>query len=81
VELVDARGPGYGVASADGDTAAGLAAATEGLLLDPVFTAKAMAVLVATIGAGLSGPAVFVHTGGIPVALQSIVRRCGDQQR
>jgi D-cysteine desulfhydrase len=81
VELVDARGPGYGAASADGDAAASLAAATEGLLLDPVFTAKAMAVLVATVAKGLPGPAVFVHTGGMPVALQSTVRRCGDQQR
>jgi 1-aminocyclopropane-1-carboxylate deaminase/D-cysteine desulfhydrase-like pyridoxal-dependent ACC family enzyme len=81
VELVDARGPGYGVASTDGDAAASLAAATEGLLLDPVFTAKAMAALVATVGKGLRGPAVFVHTGGMPVALQSAMRRCGDQQR
>jgi 1-aminocyclopropane-1-carboxylate deaminase/D-cysteine desulfhydrase-like pyridoxal-dependent ACC family enzyme len=81
VELVDARGPGYGAASADGDAAAGLVAATEGLLLDPVFTAKAMAVLADIVGAGLSGPAVFVHTGGIPVALQSIARWCGDRQR
>jgi D-cysteine desulfhydrase len=81
VELVDARGPGYGLPSADGDAAAGLAAATEGLLLDPVFTAKAMAVLADTVGAGRSGPAVFVHTGGMPVALQSIARRCDDRQR
>jgi 1-aminocyclopropane-1-carboxylate deaminase/D-cysteine desulfhydrase-like pyridoxal-dependent ACC family enzyme len=81
VELVDARGPGYGVASADGEAAARLAAATEGLLLDPVFTAKAMAVLVDTVGTGLSGPAVFVHTGGMPVAMQWIARRCGDRQR
>jgi D-cysteine desulfhydrase len=78
---VDARGPGYGVASADGDAAASLAAATEGLLLDPVFTAKAMAVLVATVREGLPGPAVFVHTGGMPAALQSTVRGCGDKQR
>ncbi|HEX8133403.1 MAG TPA: pyridoxal-phosphate dependent enzyme [Actinomycetes bacterium] len=81
VELVDARGPGYGVASADGEAAARLAATTEGLLLDPVFTAKAMAVLVAAAAAGLSGPAVFVHTGGMPVALQSITRRRRDRQR
>jgi D-cysteine desulfhydrase len=80
VELVDARGTGYGVASADGEAAARLAATTEGLLLDPVFTAKAMAVLVDAAGTGLSGPAVFVHTGGLPVALQSITRRCGDQR-
>ena len=75
VEVVDARGPGYGTASADGDAAAGLAAATEGLLLDPVFTAKAMAVLAATVG-GLRAPAVFVHTGGIP----NVLGRCGDQR-
>ena len=73
VELVDARGPGYGVASSEGEAAARLAAATEGLLLDPVFTAKAMAALVATAGAGRSGPAVFVHTGGLPAALESTV--------
>ncbi|HZD69343.1 MAG TPA: pyridoxal-phosphate dependent enzyme, partial [Actinomycetes bacterium] len=81
VELVDARGPGYGMASADGEAAARLAAATEGLLLDPVFTAKAMAVLIATAAKGLPGPAVFVHTGGMAVALQSIVRGCGGQPR
>jgi D-cysteine desulfhydrase len=81
VELVDARGPGYGVASADGVAAASLAATTEGLLLDPVFTAKAMAALVAAVGEGLPGPAVFVHTGGMPVALQSAVGGCGGQQR
>jgi D-cysteine desulfhydrase len=59
------------VASREGEAAARLAAATEGLLLDPVFTAKAMAALVAAVAAGRSGPAVFVHTGGTPVALQS----------
>jgi D-cysteine desulfhydrase len=80
VDLVDARGPGYGVASREGDAAARLAAATEGLLLDPVFTAKAMAVLVATVRAGLPGPAVFVHTGGTPAALESTGRGCGDRQ-
>src|SRR6266545_644856 len=69
------------VATGSCGTQAGLVAATEGLLLDPVFTAKAMAALVATVGKGLRGPAVFVHTGGMPVALQSIMGRCGDQQR
>jgi 1-aminocyclopropane-1-carboxylate deaminase/D-cysteine desulfhydrase-like pyridoxal-dependent ACC family enzyme len=69
------------VASADGEAAATLAATTEGLLLDRVFTAKAMAVLVDAARTGLSGPAVFVHTGGTPVALESIARRCGDRQR
>ncbi|MGH2678240.1 MAG: hypothetical protein ACRDHB_07765, partial [Actinomycetota bacterium] len=43
---------------------------TEGLLLDPVFTAKAMGTLVELIEAGLDGPAVFVHTGGVVEAIE-----------
>ena len=64
IEIVDARGPGYGVPSEEGRRAAGLAARTEGLFLDPTFTAKAMAVVLALLREGLGGPAVFVHTGG-----------------
>ena len=44
-----------------------LAAATEGLLLDPVYSGKAMAGLVAMVRAGRFAPGaqvVFVHTGG-----------------
>jgi D-cysteine desulfhydrase len=66
-------GPGYGKASPEGDEAALLAARTEGLLLDPVFTAKAMAALVAEGRAGnLAGPIVFLHTGGTPAALAAL---------
>ncbi|MEW6477124.1 MAG: pyridoxal-phosphate dependent enzyme [Actinomycetota bacterium] len=66
-------GPGYGKASPEGDDAALLAARTEGLLLDPVFTAKAMAALVAEARAGnLPGPVVFLHTGGAPAALGAL---------
>jgi D-cysteine desulfhydrase len=66
-------GPGYGKASADGDAAALLAARTEGLILDPVFTAKAMAALIAEARAGrLTGPVVFLHTGGTPAALAAL---------
>jgi D-cysteine desulfhydrase len=66
-------GPGYGKASPEGDEAALLAARTEGLLLDPVFTAKAMAALVAETRAGrLAGPVVFLHTGGAPAALGAL---------
>lgn len=58
-------GPGYGKASPEGDRAAALAARTEGLILDPAFTAKAMAALVVEAGSGrLTGPLVFLHTGG-----------------
>jgi D-cysteine desulfhydrase len=66
-------GPGYGKASPEGDEAALLAARTEGLVLDPVFTAKAMAALIAEARAGrLTGPVVFLHTGGTPAALAAL---------
>ena len=66
-------GPGYGQASPEGDEAAHLAARTEGLVLDPVFTAKAMAALVAEARRGtLTGPVVFLHTGGTPAALAAL---------
>jgi D-cysteine desulfhydrase len=65
IDVRDAIGPGYGEASKEGQAAAALAAATEGLLLDPVYTAKAMSVLVTEARAGrITGPAVFLHTGG-----------------
>ena len=64
-EVVDGIGPGYGRPSRAGQAAAALAARTEGLFLDPTFTAKAMAALVAEAQAGsLTGPVVFLHTGG-----------------
>ena len=66
-------GPGYGKASPEGDEAALLAARTEGLVLDPVFTAKAMAALVVECRRGaLPGPVVFLHTGGTPAALAAL---------
>jgi D-cysteine desulfhydrase len=40
-------GPGYGLPSAAGQAAARLVAAAEGVFLDPVFGAKAMAALIA----------------------------------
>ena len=66
-------GPGYGKASPEGDEAALLAARTEGLVLDPVFTAKAMAALVVECRRRpLPGPVVFLHTGGTPSALAAL---------
>lgn len=56
-------GPGYGRPSQAGQAAATLAARTEGLVLDPVFTAKAMAALIDRAGED-AGPIVFWHTGG-----------------
>ncbi len=60
-------GPGYGVPSASGQAAARLVAATEGVFLDPVFGAKAMAALIAECRAGrVQGPQVFLVSGGAP---------------
>ncbi len=63
-------GPGYGIPSADGDLAATLVARTEGVFLDPVFGAKAMAALLtAARSAPPAGPVVFLVTGGAPTVL------------
>jgi 1-aminocyclopropane-1-carboxylate deaminase/D-cysteine desulfhydrase-like pyridoxal-dependent ACC family enzyme len=39
-------------------------ARTEGVLLDPVYTAKAFASLLARTGVETDGDVVFLHTGG-----------------
>jgi len=47
----------------------GLAARLEGLILDPVYTAKALAGRIAAVRAGEldpTGPILFLHTGGAP---------------
>lgn len=62
VEVVDARGPGHAVPSPEGEAAAATALRAAGLVLDPVYTAKALATLPA-IAAGR--PALFWHTGGL----------------
>jgi 1-aminocyclopropane-1-carboxylate deaminase/D-cysteine desulfhydrase-like pyridoxal-dependent ACC family enzyme len=69
VEVIDARGPGFGLGSAEGAEAARLAARTEGLLLDPTYTAKAFALLIDLARAGARGTMVFIHTGGDPAAI------------
>jgi len=60
-------GPGYGVPSPAGEQAARLVARAEGIFLDPVFGAKAMASLAdAALAGQLDGPVVFLVTGGAP---------------
>ena len=59
VTVVDARGPGHGLPSPDGLAAAEQAMRTEGLMADPVYTAKALAL------APPRQPVVFWHTGGV----------------
>jgi D-cysteine desulfhydrase family pyridoxal phosphate-dependent enzyme len=60
-------GPGYGVPSPESDEALRLLARTEGIVLDPVYTAKAFAGLLAYLREGrIEGPkdVLFWHTGG-----------------
>ena len=71
VEVVDARGPGHGVASAGGGRRGrGRHCACAGLVLDPVYTAKALAVLPS---AAPDGPALFWHTGGLLDAVAGLL--------
>jgi D-cysteine desulfhydrase len=62
-------GEGYGRPTDEGRDAIASAARLEGLLLDPVYSAKAMAALVADRRSGVlraDQPTVFLHTGGLP---------------
>ncbi len=65
----DSIGPGYGKLSDAGIEAIELTARTEGILLDPMYSGKAMAGLITDIRAGKFQPTdsvVFIHTGGTP---------------
>jgi len=68
VSIVDEFiGGGYGIESEAGREALSLVARTEGILLDPVYTAKAMAALIAAVRAGTytsKQTVLFWHTGG-----------------
>jgi D-cysteine desulfhydrase family pyridoxal phosphate-dependent enzyme len=62
-------GPGYAIPTAGCLEAIDLLARQEGILLDPVYTAKAMAGLIDHIRQGSIDPAetvAFLHTGGTP---------------
>ena len=66
VRVIDGQqGGGYGVPSRAGEEALLRVARLEGLLLDPVYTAKAMAGLLKH-AADSTAPAVFLHSGGSP---------------
>lgn len=68
--VVDDRalGRGYGVPTSEAGDAARLLASTEGILADPIYTAKALAGLVELVRGGeLDGQrVVFWHAGGTP---------------
>jgi 1-aminocyclopropane-1-carboxylate deaminase/D-cysteine desulfhydrase-like pyridoxal-dependent ACC family enzyme len=69
VLLVDGAGPGYGQVFDKNREAILTALRTAGLLLDPVYTSKAMAAVPDLVAGGLIAPhepLVFLHTGGLP---------------
>jgi D-cysteine desulfhydrase family pyridoxal phosphate-dependent enzyme len=62
-------GDGYAVPTRDGWEAILLAGRTEGLVLDPVYTGKALSGLIGLSRGGIletTGNVLFVHTGGAP---------------
>jgi L-cysteate sulfo-lyase len=65
--ISDHVGPGYGLPTEEMREAVRLLARTEGILLDPVYSGKGFAGLIAQIKAGAyasTDNVVFVHTGG-----------------
>lgn len=69
VALDDWVGPGYSLPTTDMVAAVRLLAASEGILLDPVYSGKAMAGLIGLVRSGQFTPderLLFIHTGGSP---------------
>ena len=65
--LRDMCGPGYAIASEEGNAAVSMMAREEGIFLDPVYTGKAFAGLIAMAKEGAFKPGetvLFLHTGG-----------------
>ena len=66
-DLMDMCGPGYAIPSEEGNAAVTLMAQEEGLFLDPVYTGKAFAGLIAMAREGAfksSERILFLHSGG-----------------
>jgi 1-aminocyclopropane-1-carboxylate deaminase/D-cysteine desulfhydrase-like pyridoxal-dependent ACC family enzyme len=69
----DQLGAGYGRPTPASEEAARLLARTEGILVDPIYTAKALAGLVARARDGrLDGALVFWHAGGTPGIFEAL---------
>ena len=69
VNFDDYAAPGHGQVSAEGLEAIRMVARLEGILLDPVYTGKAMAGLIDHVRKGRltrDDTVVFIHTGGLP---------------
>jgi 1-aminocyclopropane-1-carboxylate deaminase/D-cysteine desulfhydrase-like pyridoxal-dependent ACC family enzyme len=78
IELDDSHlGDGYGLPSTDASKASVLLARSDGILVDPVYTAKGLAGLIALVRTGvLDGrQAIFWHGGGIPAIFEPGIDR------
>lgn len=76
-------GDGYGIPTRACQEAIELVARSEAILLDPVYTSKAMSGLIADIREGVLAPSdtvVFLHTGGVP-AIFAQVPQLGNAAR
>ena len=74
----DRFGEGYGATTEACREAMDLAARCEGIVLDPVYTGKAMAGLIAAVTDGSIGrdqTVVFLHTGGMPALFATAYAR------
>jgi 1-aminocyclopropane-1-carboxylate deaminase/D-cysteine desulfhydrase-like pyridoxal-dependent ACC family enzyme len=75
VEVLSSQlGDGYGIPSPASEEAARLLARSEGVLVDPVYTAKGLAGLIELVRSGaLDGrSAIFWHGGGLPALFESL---------
>jgi 1-aminocyclopropane-1-carboxylate deaminase/D-cysteine desulfhydrase-like pyridoxal-dependent ACC family enzyme len=70
VILADGRGPGHGIPSDRGRHATRTALTTAGIVLDPVYTAKALAAVPELTSP--ARPVLFWHTGGLPDAFAAL---------
>jgi D-cysteine desulfhydrase len=80
---MDQVGVGYGQVTPEVTAALTLAARTEGIVFDPVYTGRALAGLIAEVADGRIEPGstvVLMHTGGLPGLFGSseFLARLGD---
>ena len=77
----DQLGPGYGIPTPAAEDATRLLARTEGILVDPIYTAKALAGLIERVRDGrIDGPTVFWHAGGTPGIFETLGAAPGDRR-
>lgn len=75
IEILSSQlGAGYGIPSAASEEAARMLARSEGILVDPVYTAKGLAGMIELVRAGaLDGKrAIFWHGGGLPALFETL---------